>query len=102
MDKLPDEFIKIINSDIEEKVLPNLDNMFPMHYPHLKIAYRPKNPESFLFAYVIGSLESSYQTKFIQDYGLAEYNADVYFAIHRLVREYREQIITKVKEFLKK
>jgi len=54
MDKLPDEFIKIINSDIEEKVLPNLDNMFPMHYPHLKIAYRPKNPESFLFAYVIG------------------------------------------------
>ena len=101
MDKLPDEFVKMIKEDIENDVLPNLDTMLLNHYSHLQIAYKPKDPESFLFAYVIGNLEASYHKLFIIDYGLENYSDSEYFAIHRIITEYKEQVISKVKEYLK-
>jgi len=100
MDKLlPDEFVKMVKDDIENDVLPNLETMLLNHYSHLEVAYRPKDPESFLFAYVIGNLEASYHKLFIYDYGLENYSDAEYFAIHRIITAYREQIIAKVKEF---
>ena len=101
MDKLPDEFVMMVKDDIENDVLPNLETMLLNHYPHLEIAYKPKDPESFLFAYVIGNLEASYHKLFIQDYGLENYSDAEYFAIHRMITVYKKQIIAKVKEFLK-
>jgi len=98
---LQDHFVQLMRSDIEEKVLPNLSTMFQKHNPELEVAYKPKDPETFLFAYVIGSLEANYHTKFIQDCGLKEFNEDVYFAIHRFIRTYEQDIRTIVQEFLK-
>ena len=101
MAKLPDEFVKMVEDDIEKDVLPNLETMLLSHYPYLEIAYKPKDLESFLFAYVIGDLEASYHKLFIQDYGLGEYSEDEYFAIHRMITVYKEQIMAIVKEVLK-
>ena len=101
MEKLPDEFVKIVEDDIEKDVLPNLETMLLSHYPYLEIAYKPKDPESFLFAYVIGDLEASYHKLFIKEYGSAGYGEDEYFAIHRMITVYKEQIMAIVKEFLK-
>jgi len=101
MGKLPDEFVKMVEDDIEKDVLPNLETMLLNHYPHLEVAYRPTDPESFLFAYVIGDLEASYHRLFIKEYGLGEYSEDEYFAIHRMIRVYKEQIMAIVKQVLK-
>ena len=101
MSKLPDEFVKKVEDDIVKDVLPNLKTMLGNHYPHLEVAYRPEHPEFFLFGYVIGDLEASYHSLFIQDYGLGEYSDHEYFAIHRLITAYKEQIMAIVKEFLK-
>ena len=99
---LPPEFVKLVKDDIEKKVLPHLETSFLNHYPHLKISYRIKDPGTFLFAYVISNLEANYDTRFVQDYGLAKHNRDVYFAIHRTIAEYQEQIMAEVKEYLSK
>jgi len=99
---LPEEFEKLIRDDIEKNVLPNLETMSLNHYEHLRVAYRPKDEESFLFAYVIGNLEANYHTRFIQDYGLGSYRDEQYFAIHRLITEYKDQISSKVKAYLEK
>jgi len=99
---LPKEFVQYITGDIENDVLPNLETILLNHYPHLQVAYKPENPESFLFAYIIGNLEASYHKVFIVDYGLENYSDDEYFAIHRIIRNYKEQIMEKVKEYLKK
>jgi len=99
---LPDEFVNIVKDDIEKDVLPNLETMLLNHYPHLQIAYKPENSESFLFAYVIGNLEASYHKVFISKYGLLKYSDAEYFAIHRMITEYKEQIMEKIKEYLKK
>ena len=98
---LQDRFVQLIKNDIENKVLPDLSEVFQHHYPELEIAYKPKDQETFLVGYVIGSLEGNYHTKFIEECGLGAYNEDVYFAIHRFVRGYKEQIIEKVQEYLK-
>jgi len=83
---LQDFFVQMIKDDIENSVLPNLSTVFQKHYPELEIAYKPKDEEIFLLAYVIGSLESSYHNLFVQKCGIKEFNEDVYFAIHRFVR----------------
>ena len=97
---LPPEFVITVKDDIENYVLPNLETILLDHYPHLKIAYKPENPESFLFAYVIGNLEASYHKVFIVDYGLENYSDSEYFAIHRMITQYKEQIMAKIKKYL--
>jgi len=99
---LPDKFVNMIKDDIEKDVLPDLETVLLNHYPHLQVAYKPKDPESFLFAYVIGNLEASYHKLFIMEFGLENYSDAEYFAIHRMITEYKQQIIVKVKEYLQK
>jgi len=98
---LQDHFVQLIRIDIEKNVLPNLPTVFHKHYPELEVTYKPKDPETFLYAYVIGNLEGNYHTLFIQECGIKEYDEDVYFAIHRFVGTYKARIMTIVKEFLK-
>ena len=50
---------------------------------------------------MIGDLEASYHKLFIKEYGSAGYSEDEYFAIHRMITVYKEQIMAIVKEFLK-
>ena len=99
---LPEKFVKIMKDDIENDVLPNLETMLLNHFPHLQVAYKPEDPITFLFAYVIGNLEASYHKVFIVEYGLKNYSDEEYFAIHRFVTNYREQMMKKVIEYLKK
>ena len=103
MDKNPlqDHFIQTLRNDIESSVLPNLPTMFDKHYPELRISYKPKDEETFLFAYVVGNLESSYDTKYIEEFGLEAYTEHVYFAISRFVSSYKEDIMAIVQQYLK-
>ena len=98
---LQDRFVQLIKNDIENKVLPNLSEMFQHHYEELMVAYKPEDEETFLVAYVVGNLEGNYHTRFIEECGLKSFGEEEYFAIHRFVRGYKEQIIEKVQEFLK-
>jgi len=98
---LPDEFEKIVKDDIENHVFPNFETVLLNHYEHLRIAYKPKDEVTFLFAYLVGNLEASYHKLFIDHYGLERYSDQEYFEIHRLITAYREQIMTKVQEYLK-
>jgi len=97
---LQDFFIQIMRNDMENRVLSDLSTVFQKHYPELQITYKPKDPETFLFGYVVGNLEGNYHTMFIQECGIKEFNEDVYFAIHRFVGTYKEDIMKIIQEFL--